>query len=284
MGSTAPAGGFGSPDPQRLWQLYRAGWTRIMVAVVMLGLVSVVADAILRYPRISAAGTGLGIAAWCAVRAHWRTLRAPELTRGPVDDDRAGDVLCRLWSRTPFEARLLVTAIVGVWTAVGLGLVLGTAGEQLLAAAGVFGLPLLLPPGESGAPHGLEAVSAAQWPAVPDAVPPGPGDAPWACGDPPSYADCLELSVSELLEIWRASSRALAGRLDPAQRSRVAAARSRYLDALQALDPDGVAAWLSSRHAQDSDPARFLNPTLAHRRRDHQPPGSGHGRPPRPSS
>ena len=45
---------------------------------------------------------------------------------------------------------------------------------------------------------------------------------------------------------------------NPAERARIAAARSRYLDALAEWDPDGFARWAASGSAAAGDPSPHL--------------------------
>jgi hypothetical protein len=70
----------------------------------------------------------------------------------------------------------------------------------------------------------------------------------------------IRLSNIELSHAWRASYRALRIAEDPRDRARIAAARARYLDALQERDPAGFARWVSSEHAASRDPCSFLGP------------------------
>jgi hypothetical protein len=226
-----------------------------MAALVTIGLAVVAADVALRRPFLAAGAAGAATATWCALRARRRAQWPPELGSGPAADCSAVsavDAVRRLWSRAPFEGRLLATLVTAIWTAVGLELLLGVAGVQLLAAAAVCGLPLLL------ARTRLGEFDNADGDRVESDAGPGPEASDAVCLGDASDAVCLGLSVAELLDVWRASSTALAGPLDPAQRARIAAARARYLDAMQEHDPAGVAEWLTSPHAQDRDPARFL--------------------------
>jgi hypothetical protein len=68
------------------------------------------------------------------------------------------------------------------------------------------------------------------------------------------------LSNAELSHAWRASYRALGRSHDPRELARIAAARARYLDAVQERDPAGFARWVCSEGAAGREPAAFFRP------------------------
>jgi hypothetical protein len=255
---------------QRAWSAYRLVWRRLMTLLVGVGVASAAADVILRRPLCSAGACAVaGAASWVA--------RARRQARWPIDpahDEAAGgvaDAALRLWSVAPFEVRLVAAVATGICSGAGLSLVLGWAGVQLFVAVAASGLPLLLAEARLGTlaeelavTHGRRLCSATKGPAAAshgeevDLRAAGTSASEAGHAPPPSGL-AVELSVQELLDAWQASSRALAAPLDPAQRTRIIAARARYLDALQQHDPTGVADWLSSPHAPDEDPARFVH-------------------------
>jgi hypothetical protein len=81
-------------------------------------------------------------------------------------------------------------------------------------------------------------------------------------GGPPHPAGSQQptgaLSVAELCHAWQASSQALRLTLSPAERVRIVAARSIYLDALNQCDTDGTARWIDQGDP-DSDPRQYLS-------------------------
>lgn len=81
-------------------------------------------------------------------------------------------------------------------------------------------------------------------------------------GGPPHPAGAQQptgaLSVAELCHAWQASSQALRLTLSPAERVRIVAARSIYLDALNQCDTDGTARWIDQGDP-DSDPRQYLS-------------------------
>jgi hypothetical protein len=83
-------------------------------------------------------------------------------------------------------------------------------------------------------------------------------------GGPPHPAGAQQptapLSVAELCHAWQASSQALRLTLSPAERVRIVAARSVYLDALNQCDADGTARWIDQGDP-DSDPRQYLSPS-----------------------
>jgi hypothetical protein len=82
-------------------------------------------------------------------------------------------------------------------------------------------------------------------------------------GGPPDPAGAQQptgaLGVAELCHAWQASSHALRLTLSPAERVRIVAARSIYLDALIRYDTDGTARWIDQGDP-DNDPRQYLSP------------------------
>ena len=66
------------------------------------------------------------------------------------------------------------------------------------------------------------------------------------------------LSTEELGREWLESSAALAGRLDPALRTALAARRQQALDELERRDPEGFLRWLTTGPVNDRDPSVFV--------------------------
>lgn len=66
------------------------------------------------------------------------------------------------------------------------------------------------------------------------------------------------LRTEELGREWLETSAALAGRLDPASRTALAARRQEALDELERRDPEGFLRWLTTGPVNDRDPSEFV--------------------------
>jgi hypothetical protein len=210
---------------------------------------------------------------------------------GPCGALLAGVVVCRqachirfanaaqpsplAWIRrsTP-EVQVAVGLFVVITSSLGLATVVGGSLVALVWGAVLgAGLPLILPgwrtrqrpadgvddwdsaaEGELWEPGDNRSLlvvdGSAPWPAVPPRGPEGPGR---------TVTSESELTTTELCHAWRASYRAMLLARDAADVARMAAARERYLDALQRRDPAGFERWLSTEPAAGGDPGDFVS-------------------------
>jgi hypothetical protein len=177
------------------------------------------------------------------------------------------------WRMSTPEVQVAVGLFVAITSSLGLATVVGRSVVALVWAAVLgAGLPMILPgrrtswrpadgvdqwdsaaeselwePGDSRSL--VVADGSALWPAVP---PLGPEGAGW------TMTSDSELTTTELCHAWRASYRAMLLARDAADVVRMAAARERYLDALQRRDPAGFERWLSTEPAAGGDPGEFV--------------------------
>jgi hypothetical protein len=225
------------------------------VALAFLGTgVFIAADAVLK-PVFSA----FGLAAAVLVLRHGRWAGT-----GSTDA-----TLWRRFNLAPLTVKSVVVlpALATSW--LGLYLLFGTYGNRLLLLDLVGGLPLLLAMPASVALREFLADPAAAGLQPAMALPPRRPDMHSAgIADLDIVAAVAETGVSvsasslsnaELCHAWRASHRAMLMSHNPAVRSRIAAARGRYLDEFQRRDPDGFERWMSADAAGSVDPERFLS-------------------------
>ncbi len=103
----------------------------------------------------------------------------------------------------------------------------------------------------------VHAARADRLPTVPDPAP-SPGVGPAAVGPPELLTPVPELSTRALGQEWLSTSRALAGRLEPAARTALVRRREETLDELERRDPDGFARWMIAGPVPGSDPAAYV--------------------------
>jgi hypothetical protein len=211
---------------------------------------------------------------------------------GPCGALLAGVVVCRQACRIRFpdtaqrsllawirmstpEVQVAVGLLVVITSSLGLATVVGASVMVLVwgVVLGV-GLPLILPgwrarqrpaggvddwdsaaEDELWEPGGNRPLVVADGSTPRPAVPstgPGPDGPGW------TVTSESELTTTELCHAWRASYRAMLLARDAADVARMAAARERYLDALQRRDPAGFERWLSTEPAAGGDPGDFV--------------------------
>jgi hypothetical protein len=237
-------------------RVYRRSWVASTVALAFLGTAVFIAVIAVLKPGFSALALAI------AVFVHQRHSRST--ANGSTDA-----TLWRRFNVAPLDVKSAIVLPVLATSWVGLYLLLGTYGNRLVLLDLAGGLPLLLAMPASVALREFLAdpAGAGLQPAL--AVPPSRPDVHSAgIADLDVVAAIAETGVSvsasslsnaELCHAWRASHRAMLMSHNPAVRSRIAAARGRYLDEFQRRDPDGFERWMSGEAAGSVDPERFLS-------------------------